>query len=174
MFVPALRSYIVRQVSGPRCSDSIKAGQLPPSVTQFNKLASTLDSAAERFKPITKQEVQPLKDDGTYAQQFPWQSARSKQVLDALKWLTHGNRNLPDSQRFWTIEERSTVEWNARYLDLVKLIEGWKEDEEESPEDYLFMVSHTYSALAKLVPPGPARATTRWATTAPFSRRTTP
>lgn len=74
-----------------------------------------------------------------------------------MRWLTQGNRNLPDAQRFWTLQERSTTEWNARFLDTMKLIEGWKEEEEESPRDYLFMVAHTYAVLAALVPPGQAR-----------------
>jgi hypothetical protein len=86
-----------------------------------------------------------------------WQSKRSKEVLNALKWLNHGNRNLPDDQRFWTIEERSTKEWDAHYHDLLKLIEAWKEEEETSAADYYFMVTHTYESLAALVPPGPAR-----------------
>jgi hypothetical protein len=39
----------------------------------------------------------------------------------------------------------------------VKLIEGWQEDEEDSPEDYTFMVALTDSELALLVPPGKPR-----------------
>src|SRR5262249_11521915 len=40
------------------------------------------------------------------------------------------------------------------------LIEGWAVDEEPSPEDYLFMVAHTYATLAGLIPPGPLRDNT--------------
>ncbi len=158
LLVPALRSYIVRQIGGPRCSDSLKfKGALPPSAATLNRLAGFLTASAQPYRAITPEEARPLRDDGTYTDRLPWRSARSRQALEALKWLTHGNRDLPDAERFWTLEERSTAEWNARYLDTVKLIEGWKEDEEESPEDYLFMVAHTYSVLAGLVPPGPAR-----------------
>jgi hypothetical protein len=111
----------------------------------------------EGVQPISPDEAEPAKDAGAWERHLFWQSARSKQVLEALRWLRHGNRDLPDSQRFWTVEERSTEEWNARARELLKLIEGWAEDEEPSPEDYLFMVAHTYSALASLIPPGATR-----------------
>ena len=98
-----------------------------------------------------------MKDGGTYKDDQFWQSARSRQVLDALKWLNHGNRNLPDDQRFWTLAERSTMEWNAHYVDTLKLIEGWTPDEEPAPEDYYAMKAHVYMLLAGLVPPGKSR-----------------
>lgn len=157
LFVPALRAYIVRQVSGPRCSDRINPKELPVSVQQFNNLGRRLDPSGNRYPRITPEEAKPLKDDGTYKPSDFWRSPRSKQVLDALKWLNHGNRNLPDDKRFWTLEERSTLEWNQHYMDLVKLIEGWKETEEDSSDDHMWMVSHTYALLASLVPPGTPR-----------------
>jgi hypothetical protein len=158
MFLPALRSYIVRHVSGPVCSDSPKVNGVRPSVDQFNKMLARLK--LQGVEPIAPEEAKPAKDAGTWERHIFWQSARSKQVLEALRWLNHGNRKLPDSQRFWTLEERSTEEWNARCRDLLKLIEGWAADEEPSPEDYLFMVAHTYSTLAGLIPPGPLRDNT--------------
>ena len=42
-------------------------------------------------------------------------------------------------------------------MDLLKLIEGWKEDEESSRENYCAMKAHVYMILAQLVPPGKAR-----------------
>lgn len=86
-----------------------------------------------------------------------WQSPRSKQVLGALQRLNHGNRKLPDSERFGTETERKSDEWHARYVELAELLEGWKEEEELSPDDYLYRVASTYSTLASPVPPGPAR-----------------
>ncbi len=39
----------------------------------------------------------------------------------------------------------------GRYNATLKLIEGWKEEEEESAADYVFMVSLTYNTLSKLL-----------------------
>lgn len=42
-------------------------------------------------------------------------------------------------------------------MNLLKLLEGWKEEEEEAPEDYLWMAARTYSLLARFSPPGTLR-----------------
>jgi hypothetical protein len=157
MFLPALRSYIVRQIGGPRCSDHIKPGKLPQSATNFNTLAAKLDPAALLYKPISEDEAKPLKDDGAYKYELPWKSQRAKDVLAAEQWLSHGNRQLPDDQRFWTLEERSRDEWTVRYQDAMKLLAGWKEEEEASVDTHFWLVAQAYSDLATLVPPGPAR-----------------
>jgi hypothetical protein len=158
MFLPALRSYIVRQVGGPRCSDQIWPGIQPESVKNFNTLAAKLDPAALLYKPISEGEAKPLKDDGTYIYELPWKSQRAKDVLDAERWLQHGNRQLlDDSARFWTSDERSKDEWIARYQDTMKLLAGWKEQEESSADTHFWLAAQAYSMLATLVPAGPQR-----------------
>ena len=155
--MPAMRSYIVRQVSGPRCTENSSEKGPGNSVRDFNAVVDKLSASGADYRKIAPEESKPLKDEGTYKLDEFWQSARSKQVLDALKWLNHGNRDLPDDKRFWTLEERSSMGWNSHYVDTLKLIEGWKEDEEPSPEDYYAMKAQVYMLLAQLVPPGKAR-----------------
>jgi len=157
MYMPALRAYIVRQLSGARCSDHGKPGVLPPSAAKFNTLAAKLDPAALLYKPITDEEVKPLKDEGTFKYELPWKSQRAKDVLMAEKWLNHGNRELPDDKRFWTLEERRTEEWTTHYQDTMKLLAGWKEEEEASVETHFWLVAQAYAQIASLVPPGPER-----------------
>ncbi len=153
----AMRSYIVRQVGGARCSENLSAKKIGDSARDFNLLVEQLNAGGADYTKISPEESKPLKDDGTNKDDQFWQSARSKQVLDALKWLNHGNRDLPGDSRFWTLEERSTMEWNTHYLDTLKLLEGWKPDEEPAPDDYYAMKAHAYMLIAGLVPPGTAR-----------------
>jgi len=155
--LPALRSYIVRHVSGPRCSEDVRGGQLPVPVNDFNYLVSALDPSASFYKPISPAEANPANDAGTFESHPWWQSDRSRQVLDALKWLNHGNRNLPGASRFFTPEERTSEEWNSHFVDAIRLIEGWKESEEDSAEEWFGMTSEAYELLAELAPPGRQR-----------------
>ena len=114
-----------------------------------------MDPESLWLKPITDDEAKPGKDEGSYKQELPFgSSARSKQVLMALKWLNHGDTN---PAREWTAEERKGVEWNDHFNDLLKLIEGRKESDEDSPEEYLINVAQTYSSLASSAPPGAAK-----------------
>jgi hypothetical protein len=158
LVAPALRSYIVRQASGPRCADHVADARPGDSVQDFNTLVDQLNRRSVDYQKISAEEAKPAKEEGSQKLDDFWQSARSKQVLEALKWLNHGNRQAPNgSLRVWTQEERSGIEWNNHYVDTLKLIEGWKEDEEPSAEDYFAMKTHTYMTLANLVPPGKAR-----------------
>jgi hypothetical protein len=59
MFVPALRSYIVRHLSGARCSDNIHGTDLPESAKQFNTLIGRLAQTTAQLRPIAAGEVRP-------------------------------------------------------------------------------------------------------------------
>ena len=159
VLIPSQRAYIVRHESGPRCSDDriTAAGPLPFAAFQFNSLIKIIDPTGTRFAPIQPDEVKPSKIEPSYPSTIWWQSKRSRQVLEALKWLNHGNRDLPDDKRFFTLEERKSNDWNAHYTDTLKLIEGWEPHEEPSPDDWFGMVAQTYSLLAEMVPGGAER-----------------
>jgi hypothetical protein len=140
-FLPALRAYIVRHVSGPRCSDQIAAGQSPESVTEFNKLISRIDPSGTQFHPIGAKEAEPLKDDGTYSQTEMGQSPHAQQMLRTVLALGHA--------------VRSSKEWTAQYYEALKLIESWQPEEEASEEDYSFMCAVYYANLLDVVVDGP-------------------
>jgi hypothetical protein len=155
LLLPALRSYIVRHLSGPRCVENHVEGRLPTVANDFNYLASLLDPDARVYRRLSLDEIRPARVAETYPGHPWWQSLRSKQVLDALKWLNHGNRNGND--RFFTPEERASEEWNTRFIETIRLIEGWKESEESSREDWFGMVSEAYALLAEKAPEGTQR-----------------
>jgi hypothetical protein len=156
-FVAALRNYILRHVQGRRCADNASAaGATPKSVAQFNALVLQLDPAGERFKPIPEGEARPSTEAGSYKPHLLWTSRRAKAVLAALQWLHHGNRE-PAEEHLWTLQERSSDEWLQHFQDTLKLMDGWKEDDEDSPDEYLCMATDALSDLAALAPPGKTR-----------------
>ena len=125
---------------------------VPVPVLQFNRFVTAHPEL--QTAPIDPVKVEPSSiEDGYQLEEF-WKSERSRQVLQDLKWLNHGNRELPDKERFWTLEERRSSQWNERYLGLLKLMEGWVPEDEDSPTDYFHMRAHTLELLTRLVPPG--------------------
>ena len=74
LLLPAMRDYIVRHVSGPRCSEDVREERLPLPVNDFNYLVSVLDPTATLYKPISRDEAKPANDDGTYERHTWWQS----------------------------------------------------------------------------------------------------
>ena len=151
VIIPALRSYVVRQLRGPRCHDNIAPlGQLPLVARNFNGFIARIDKEGTTYRAIAETEIKSVKDEGTFKSEFAWRSSRGKEVLGALQWLTHGNRSGQGKTQAWTLDERKMEQWQDRYDSTLKLIEGWKESEEESPEDYTFVISITYKTLATL------------------------
>jgi hypothetical protein len=65
-------------------------------------------------------------------------------------------------ERGFTPEQRGRLEhmeWNTRFLEALRMLEGWKESEEGSSDDWFAMVSEAYGELAELAPPGRQRDT---------------
>src|SRR5262245_42228829 len=140
LFVPVMRAYIVRQVSGPRCRDRLDSKELPASVRQFNTLVSRLDPARDQYRPISAEEVKPLRDDGTYTPHVFWRSTRAKEVLNGLKSLNFGDT--PEKQTAPLTPEMSQRADRAqlalsrvvaretsieRYTAVLELLDSWKE-----------------------------------------------
>jgi hypothetical protein len=142
-FLSTLRAYIVRHLSGPRCSDQMKGGQLPESAAQFNKLISRIDVTGSQFHPIAADEAAPLRDDGTYPPPAADQSTHGKQVRAAV----HALQN----------DDPSTKEWTEHYYAALKLMESWSTQEEASPEDAAFTLATEYFVLLREFPNGAAQ-----------------
>jgi hypothetical protein len=156
--VPALRSYVVRHVSARRCTENLPpVGKIAKSAEQLNGLLGKLDPQGLRFRRISADEAKPSGDAGTYKRDLIAQSEKALDILDALRWLTHGNRERNGEVVRWTFKERSTQEWLAHYDDTLKLIDEMMEDDENSPEAFFCMKADALNALATLAPPGPAR-----------------
>ncbi len=151
-----LHGYLAAHLSGPRCTPYLKDGA--EMGKEFNVLAGEAG--------LTPEQMRPARDAGAWETVSFWESERSKLVLEDLRWLNHGNRELPGETRYWTLEERKSQAWTGRYGELQSRIEGWRESEEKGAVDFRWMQSHALGVAAQLVPPGPARdaAMRRWLT----------
>ncbi len=152
------REWVLRRIHGPHCDDPSRPDAQERWVQALNaEIEAEISSGNGELRPITADDVQPGPKSGTCEDPFWWRSSRSKAVLEALRWLNHGNRDLPDDKRFRTAKERDTQEWNDRYRDLLRLLGDWEPSEGETAEDVFHMKAITYSTLANLVPQGPPR-----------------
>jgi hypothetical protein len=156
-FLEAYREFLVSAYGKSRCSVALEMFQggdpLTPPIRSFNGLVAQL----EGLNPITKEEVQNYDIEESYKEKPFWDSSRSRELLRSLQWLTHGNRDLPGDQRFWTPQERTSLEWTSKAIETLKQVDGWKADDESSSVDYFYMKSHVYETLAKLAPLGAVR-----------------
>jgi hypothetical protein len=152
------RGWVLRRIHGSHCDDPSRLDAHEPWIQALNaEIETEIARGNGELRLIVPDDVQPGPKSGTCQDAFWWRSSRSQAVLDALRWLNHGNRDLPENKRFWTAKERDTQEWNDRYRDLLRLIGDWNPGEGETAEDVFHMKAITYSTLANLVPPGPQR-----------------
>jgi len=157
-FVAALRGYIVRQARSRRCANNVPpGGKQRASIEQFNALVSNLDPAHDHFKPISAEEALPAGVNDSYQQQLLWRSQKAKNLLAELQWLHHGDAEHNAKERLLTLEERSKDTWLQHFQDTLKLMDGWKEEDEASPEEYFCMATDALNDLAALAPPGRLR-----------------
>jgi hypothetical protein len=156
-FLEAYRGFLVSAYGNGRCSVALEMldGQeiLARQIRSFNALSARL----EGLNRIVKDEVQNFSIEESYKEKPFWQSTGSQELLRSLQWLNHGNRDIPGDKRFWTAEERTSLEWTTKANDTLKMIDEWKVEEESSPLDYLYMKCDAYQTLAKLAPPGAVR-----------------
>ncbi len=158
VFLPGLRSYIARHVSGRRCTEYLPAtGKLSKSAEQFNRLVDKFDPAGSRYRKFSVEEAKPAGDDGSYPRNLFGQSPQSQDITDALRWLTHGNRVRDGKVVRWTAEERSSRDWLTHYDDSSRLVHEFKESNEKSPEAFFCMKADALNILSTLAPAGPAR-----------------
>lgn len=156
-YMAGLHAYLNDSLPAPHCAFYIDRWKQLRFGAAYNDLANSVRQIAPGVPLIAPEKFAPEKSLGAWDDGDFWRAPRSKQIQEDIRWLNHGNRDLPGDQRFWTIEERKSIAWRTRYDETLRRIEDWKEDEEPQAVDYLWMKAHTLLYLARLVPPGPSR-----------------
>ena len=144
----AYRAYLINQLSGSRCADTIsKAQQELESnlVIHFNEKLRSL--SYKKIPAISEEEIKPAKREGSATNEPYWTSAKSKSILMRVKKL-----RFSASGREFADAEKQSAEWQSQLSELLKELASWSAEDENSEEDYFHQKSVIYYALIKIIP----------------------
>lgn len=141
-FSGAVRSFLIKHMSGEVCSDVawLKGAQvsLPADLERINSVLAT---------PITVDDVRPANLGPKAADFVYWTTPQAKELLRLAKRLRFG-----DGKEALSGEERQTEEWHSKLLDFLQLLESWEPESEPSPNDYFQEKCIMYMVLVDLCP----------------------
>jgi len=142
-----LREYLITQLKGPRCSDSVTESMTPAS---FNAARGRL--GATRFvDPIDPQSVWPSKMLAVARIDPYWQTPESRRLYeDALDVRGRGLNPVP-------MRIRQTQEWREKAERLLTEIDQWTGRREPSERDYFYQKSMLFGRLIELMPASAVR-----------------
>jgi len=143
----ALRDYLITQLKGPRCSDSVTESMTPAS---FNAARGRLN-ATKFVDPIDPASVWPSKMLGAARIDPYWQTPESWRLHEAvLDVRGRGLNPLP-------IRIRQMQEWREQAERLLTEIDHWTGRREPSERDYFYQKSMLFGGLIELMPPSTVR-----------------
>jgi hypothetical protein len=144
-----MRGYLVNQMKGPRCADSLSESMTPPA---FN---TALRRAGLQFdvRPI-EETILPSRMMGTERIDQFWQTGEARGLRERLFQLRGpGKDPLP-------LRVRETTEWKNDADQLLNAVEQWTGRSERVERDYLAQKSLLFQGLLELVPPSTLRTRT--------------
>ena len=146
----SLRSYLITQIKGPRCGDSVSESMTPAA---FNAaLART--GMDQDIRPIDGDQLLPSRTLAAAKLDPYWQSGQALQLRQAAIDL-RGTGAAP-----YPLRIRQTEEWLQQAERLLVDVEEWLGHGERTDRDYFFQKSALYLALLDLVPATKLRART--------------
>ena len=166
-FVRSMRTYIVRNLTGLRCADSVlPIVKIPKRPNQPQGISEKFTSWNARFPPYASSEVRPL----TAAEQGAtalgaaadnpgfWTSPKAKDLLSSVQQLRFGPKSEAGSRpQSLSVETRKGPEWNAELTAFLTKMDAWKPSDEPTELDHFFQKCSLYTALIELVPEGAQR-----------------
>jgi hypothetical protein len=145
-----LRAYVITQVKGPRCADSITEAMTPAA---FN--AALVRTAMELYvRPIDGASLLPSRVLGSARVEPYWQTGQAMRLRQAAIDL-RGTGAAPVP-----LKVRQTEEWQHQAERLLVDIEQWTGNGERTDRDFFYQKASLYVALLDLVPPSKLRTTT--------------
>ncbi len=146
-----LRQYLVTQLTGPRCSDSLTDAAV---VELFNAIVSRERSDLDGVAPISAGDAQPSKRLGAVTLSPYWTTPDARRLHDdAVSLRGTGKAPLPLTVR----RSRSWLEQADRHLVDVQ---QWSSTREAAERDHFYQKAALFVELIDLVPSGPTRVRT--------------
>ena len=145
-----LRAYVITQVKGPRCADSITEAMTPAA---FNTALKRTGMEAY-ILPIDGDSLLPSRVLGSARFEPYWQTGEAMRLRQAAIDL-RGSGAAPRPLRV-----RQTEEWQHAAERVLVDIQQWTGHSEATDRDYFFQKASLYQALLDLVPPGKLRTKT--------------
>jgi hypothetical protein len=137
-----LREYLVAQLKGPRCSDSVTESMTPAA---YNAAVVRL-GAGKLVDLMDPNGVRPSKMLGIARIDMYWQTPEARRLHeDALDLRGRGQNPLP-------IRIRQTQEWRERAERLIVDLVQWTGHHEATERDYFFQKSFLFGGLIELMP----------------------
>jgi len=143
----SLRDYLMAQLKGPRCGDSVME---PLAAPAFNS-ALTLLNADLDVKPIDGAALKPSRILGPARIDFYWQTPDARRLRD--EWIRLRGRDKTPVR----LAVRVMPEWRDQAERLLTGIEQWTGTREPAARDYLYQKSVLFTGLIDLMPASPVR-----------------
>jgi len=166
--IDAFRTYFVRQMSGPRCPESVDPEGAGIVLTRIGEMVNTdLRPIADDVPEIKKDELKPA-SIGEAASVIQYgQTPQAKSLSKHVGELLYGNEQQraiykkehppdeihgPDSL---PMEVRREPEWEAHAVAFIDELENWKKDQDVTEANYFHQVCMLYTQFIRAIPPGP-------------------
>jgi hypothetical protein len=142
----ALRKYLVGELSGSRCSDSVAEA---PIVAAFNDIVRRREVPADVATPIAATEVRPTRFLGAAPADRYWQTPDARRLVDGLAGLRE-----PLQKRGAAVNAiKQTSAWQASAQQWLQELELWNGTREPVGRDYFDEKSLLYNSFLDLAPP---------------------
>lgn len=141
-----LRAYLVTQLNGPWCSDSVLEPMTAPAFNgELQRLGADLD-----VKPIDARAIRPSKILAGANLDLYWQTPESRRLHE--DWLQlRGRERAPVP-----LATRLTTPWRNQAERFLAAVEQWT-GAREAERDYVYQKGVLLTGLIDMMPPSPAR-----------------